>query len=90
VLCIAASLPIVSRSPYPTELDAFEAAFDSADVSVAAFVSGPAEHVAPIDIEQRVPSLFAVVDDRLATTATRWRRRSRRASGSGHPTRSPQ
>ncbi len=47
---------------YPTELDAYQATFGSADVTVAEFVSSRAAHVALIDIEQRVPSLFAVAD----------------------------
>ena len=47
---------------YPAELAAFESAFATANITVADFVAGDASHVVLVDIEQRVPSLFAVAD----------------------------
>ena len=44
---------------YPAELDAFESAFGDAAIPVSAFVTGAAAHVQIIDIEQRLPDLFA-------------------------------
>lgn len=44
---------------YQAELAAFERAFDDPNIAVSAFVSGLGSHVALIDLEQRMPDLFA-------------------------------
>jgi hypothetical protein len=44
---------------YPAELAAFQSTFDDPDIAVSAFVGGAAAHVALVDIEQRLPDLFA-------------------------------
>jgi hypothetical protein len=44
---------------FPSELAAFERTFGDPDIAVSAFVAGSAKHVTLIDIEQRLPGLFA-------------------------------
>jgi hypothetical protein len=47
---------------YPGELAAFETSFGDPGIAVSDFVGDAGSKVALIDIEQRVPSLFAIAD----------------------------
>jgi hypothetical protein len=46
---------------YPAELAAFSATFDDPDIAISAFVAGPAAHVELVNLEQRLPQLFAQI-----------------------------
>jgi hypothetical protein len=47
---------------YPGELAAFETSFGDPGIAVSDFVGDAGSKVALVDIEQRVPSLFAIAD----------------------------